>query len=100
MSGGTRPEDWQAHSDQITSDQRARAVVDWLRRPAAERPRFVTVYFSAVDTAGHQLGPEPPVRHRRSRASMRRSGGCSIPSWPWVNPPTSSSSRIMAWRRC
>lgn len=58
IAGGTRPEDWQAHSDQITSNQRGRAVVDWLRRPAGERPRFLTVYFSAVDTAGHQFGPD------------------------------------------
>ena len=60
ISGGTRPEDWQAHSEQVSNDQRGRAVVDWLRRPAAERPRFVTVYFSAVDTAGHQFGPDDP----------------------------------------
>jgi predicted AlkP superfamily pyrophosphatase or phosphodiesterase len=60
ITGGTRPEDWQAHSDQVTNDQRGRAVIDWLRRPAAERPRFVTVYFSAVDTAGHQFGPDDP----------------------------------------
>jgi len=60
ITGGTRPEDWQQHSDQVSNDQRGRAVVDWLRRPAAERPRFVTVYYSAVDTAGHVSGPDDP----------------------------------------
>jgi predicted AlkP superfamily pyrophosphatase or phosphodiesterase len=29
-----------------------------LDRPAAERPTFNTLYFSAVDTAGHKFGPE------------------------------------------
>lgn len=59
-TGGVRAQDWQEYSEQITSEQRARVVVDWLRRPAAERPRFVTLYFSAVDTAGHLYGPDDP----------------------------------------
>ena len=38
--------------------QRVEGVVDWLRRPAEIRPRFVTLYFDTVDTAGHDFGPD------------------------------------------
>jgi predicted AlkP superfamily pyrophosphatase or phosphodiesterase len=31
---------------------------DWMRRPAAIRPAFVTLYFDTVDTAGHRFGPD------------------------------------------
>lgn len=58
--GGVRPSAWQAFAKEVTDAQRVDAVVDWLRRPAATRPRFVTLYFDTVDTAGHQFGPDAP----------------------------------------
>ena len=58
ITGGVRPHDWQAFSQQVTGDQRVDAVIDWLRRPAATRPKLVTVYFDTVDTAGHNFGPD------------------------------------------
>lgn len=58
--GGTRPEDWQQFNQAITGEQRVNAVLDWLRRPAATRPKFVTLYFDTVDTAGHVYGPDAP----------------------------------------
>ena len=58
--GGTRPEDWAQYNEAITSDQRVDGVLDWLRRPAATRPRFVTLYFDTVDIAGHRYGPDDP----------------------------------------
>jgi predicted AlkP superfamily pyrophosphatase or phosphodiesterase len=57
MVGGTRPEDWTQFNQAVSDRQRVDIVVDWLRRPAATRPRFVTLYFDEVDTAGHQYGP-------------------------------------------
>jgi len=56
--GGVRPSDWWPFADPITDEQRVRAVVDWMRRPAAIRPRFVTLYFDEVDHAGHEAGPD------------------------------------------
>ena len=32
-------------------------VLDWLQLPDAARPHLVTLYFSLVDTAGHDFGP-------------------------------------------
>lgn len=57
ITGGTRPEDWQQFNQAVTGEQRVNAVLDWLRRPAATRPKFVTLYFDTVDTAGHEYGP-------------------------------------------
>lgn len=56
--GGTRPSDWQQFNQAVAPAQRVSAVIDWLRRPAASRPKFVTVYFDQVDTAGHRYGPD------------------------------------------
>ena len=58
--GGVRPSDWQQFSQALTGGQRVDAVIDWLRRPPATRPRFVTLYFDTVDTAGHEGGPDSP----------------------------------------
>lgn len=58
VRGGTRPSDWQQYNEAISPTQRVNGVLDWLRRPAAIRPRLVTLYFEAVDTAGHRFGPE------------------------------------------
>lgn len=58
LTGGTRPSDWQQFNQAITGPQRVAAVIDWLRRPAETRPRFVTLYFDTVDTAGHRFGPD------------------------------------------
>ncbi|HEX8555370.1 MAG TPA: ectonucleotide pyrophosphatase/phosphodiesterase [Sphingomonas sp.] len=60
QTGGTRPSDWQQYAEAQTGEQRVRTAIDWLRRPAATRPRFVTLYFEAVDTAGHVYGPDAP----------------------------------------
>jgi predicted AlkP superfamily pyrophosphatase or phosphodiesterase len=58
VTGGTRPSSWQQYAEPVTEAQRVDAVIDLLRRPAATRPRFLTLYLEAVDTAGHQHGPE------------------------------------------
>lgn len=57
---GTRPTDWQAYTQQMPDANRVRVVLDWMRRPAATRPRFVTTYFDVVDTQGHAHGPTSP----------------------------------------
>lgn len=60
ISGGTRPHDWAQYNEAITPAQRIDGVIDLLRRPAASRPHFLTLYFEAVDTAGHMHGPDAP----------------------------------------
>ncbi|HWK34764.1 MAG TPA: ectonucleotide pyrophosphatase/phosphodiesterase [Sphingomonas sp.] len=58
VTGGVRPDDWQQFAQAVTGPQRVNAVIDWLRRPAAIRPRLVTLYFDTVDSAGHEFGPD------------------------------------------
>lgn len=56
--GGRRPSDWQHYDHEVTNRQRVDAIIDWLRRPAETRPRFLTLYVDVVDSAGHKYGPD------------------------------------------
>jgi len=58
--GGTRPHDWFPYARAVSGDQRVLTVLDWMRRPEGERPRFVALYFEDVDGAGHTYGPDSP----------------------------------------
>jgi len=57
-TGGTRPADWTPYNETVNDTQRVNTVLDWLRRPPEIRPKFVTLYFDEVDTAGHEHGPD------------------------------------------
>ncbi|WP_366928790.1 ectonucleotide pyrophosphatase/phosphodiesterase [Phenylobacterium sp.] len=54
---GVQPHDWRLFDKAVTDIQRVDQVLTWLDRPPAERPRFITLYFNAVDTAGHISAP-------------------------------------------
>jgi len=56
---GLRPADWWPFNQKLSNDRRVNAVIDWIRRPTAIRPRLVTLYFDTVDTAGHYFSPAP-----------------------------------------
>jgi len=71
---GLRPSDWQHYDQNVTGRQRVATVIDWLRRPAATRPRFVTLYFDTVDSAGHQYGPDAPETNAAIREVDERIG--------------------------
>lgn len=55
---GVRPSDWLRYDQNVSNIQRVNTVLDWMRRPAAIRPAFVTLYFDSIDTAGHRFGPD------------------------------------------
>lgn len=57
---GTRPTYYYKYDGKIPNEQRVAQVVAWLKMPKAERPHFITLYFSDVDHAGHQYGPDAP----------------------------------------
>ncbi|WP_304561015.1 alkaline phosphatase family protein [Sphingomonas immobilis] len=66
--GNVRPSDWARFDPNFTSAQRVLTLEDWMRRPAALRPKFMTLYFDDVDKTGHKQGPMAPetiaaVRH-------------------------------------
>ncbi len=58
---GVRPGHWVPWNDAIAPMARADTLLAWLQLPAAERPRFVTLYIDAVDHAGHAFGPASPA---------------------------------------
>jgi predicted AlkP superfamily pyrophosphatase or phosphodiesterase len=62
--GGARPREWHQFAQARTGEQRVDALMDWLRRPMATRPRFLTLYFDTVDTVGHESGPDSPEVNR------------------------------------
>ncbi len=57
---GGRPSYYLNFDDHFPDEKRINQVIAWLRLPAAQRPHFITLYYSTVDHAGHQYGPDSP----------------------------------------
>lgn len=55
---GVRPAYWLPFEDRMPGNSRVDQVLRWLDLPSATRPTFLTLYFSEVDTAGHNYGPD------------------------------------------
>ena len=58
MIGGRRATHWMPFDNEMPNGERVNHILDWLRLPDRERPSFLTLYFSDVDTAGHRDGPD------------------------------------------
>ena len=58
--GGVRPNEWRVYDGGFPNESRVEKVLAWLSEPPATRPSFITLYFSDVDTAGHDYGPSAP----------------------------------------
>lgn len=72
---GVRPSLWLPFNQALQATARVDQVLTWLDAPAAERPRFVTLYFDEIDTAGHWSGPDSPELNdmvRRTDAAVGR----------------------------
>ncbi len=55
---GRRPTYWKAYDDNFPNSGRVDTILSWLDLPKGERPTFLTLYFSDVDNAGHNFGPD------------------------------------------
>lgn len=55
---GQYPNWYVKYDESIPNEARVDQVIAWLQLPADERPHFITLYFSDVDHAGHEFGPE------------------------------------------
>jgi predicted AlkP superfamily pyrophosphatase or phosphodiesterase len=55
---GSRPAYWKPYDHKMSNEVRVETVLSWLDLPASERPTFLTLYFSDVDTAGHDFSPD------------------------------------------
>jgi predicted AlkP superfamily pyrophosphatase or phosphodiesterase len=49
---------WMPFDDDMPNAERVNRVLSWLKLPEGERPSFLTLYFSDVDTTGHNDGPD------------------------------------------
>ena len=55
---GQRPRFWEPFDEKVSASARVDRLLSWLDLPAGERPTFLTAYFSDVDGAGHDNGPD------------------------------------------
>ena len=57
---GFRPTYYLKYDDKIDDKARITQVLAWLHLPEADRPHFITLYFSEPDHEGHEFGPDAP----------------------------------------
>ena len=55
---GKRPTYWKPYEGAMANDARVSALLGWLDLPSADRPTFLGLYFSDVDTASHDFSPD------------------------------------------
>ncbi len=54
---GTFPDYYKLYDSKISNEERVEQTISWLRLPEAERPHFISLYFSMVDHEAHESGP-------------------------------------------
>jgi predicted AlkP superfamily pyrophosphatase or phosphodiesterase len=55
---GQYPTYYLRYEEEVPNRNRINQVIDWLSLPKEERPHFITLYFSLVDTEGHNTGTQ------------------------------------------
>jgi predicted AlkP superfamily pyrophosphatase or phosphodiesterase len=58
--GGAHPWRWMPFDDDAPNAPRVDSVLTWLSLPKGQAPSVVTLYYSDVDHAGHDFGPDSP----------------------------------------
>ena len=56
--GGKQATYWTPYDDDMPHAARVERVLSWLKLPEEKRPSFLTLYYSDVDSSGHDEGPE------------------------------------------
>jgi predicted AlkP superfamily pyrophosphatase or phosphodiesterase len=81
-----RPSYAEAYASSVAHSERIARVLDWLRYPVENRPHFITLYFSSVDTAGHSYGPESE-EVRNAVLDIDRDLGTLFEGLETIDPP-------------
>lgn len=55
---GLQPTTWRTYNGKVPNDMRVDKVLSYLDKPQNERPTMISMYFSDVDDAGHEFGPD------------------------------------------
>jgi predicted AlkP superfamily pyrophosphatase or phosphodiesterase len=56
--GGHRATFWFPYDGRMSNAEQVAKTLGWLALPEVQRPSFLTLYFSEVDSAGHDRGPD------------------------------------------
>jgi predicted AlkP superfamily pyrophosphatase or phosphodiesterase len=72
--GGRQATYWTKYDDDLPHETRVERLLSWLKLPEGKRPSFMTLYYSDVDSAGHDDGPESDAV-REALAAVDRSIG-------------------------
>jgi predicted AlkP superfamily pyrophosphatase or phosphodiesterase len=54
---GAYPNYYKLYDPKISNEERVDQTIRWLNLPEAERPHFISLYFSLVDHEAHETGP-------------------------------------------
>lgn len=54
---GSYPDYYKVYDGKVPNEARIDTVMHWLNLPQEQRPAFVSLYFSLVDSEGHNSGP-------------------------------------------
>lgn len=57
---GVRPTQYRIYDKKIPNQERLQTAMQWLALPKAQRPHLILLYFSDVDSAGHEFGTQSP----------------------------------------
>jgi len=55
---GKRPTYWKPYETGVPNQTRVDTILSWLDLPSNDRPTFLGLYFSDIDSAGHDFSPE------------------------------------------
>lgn len=83
---GYRPSYAETYDASVPHRDRIAQVLEWLSYPIGYRPHFITLYFSSVDTAGHDQGPESE-EVRRAVLDLDEDLGMLFAGLDEVSPP-------------
>lgn len=76
---GMKPRYFRQYDGNIPNEERVDTVLSWFDLPRSERPTMITLYFSDVDDAGHNFGPDSDqtrdALHKVDRAIERLTSG-------------------------
>ena len=72
--GGRQATYWTPFDDGMPHEDRVGRVLEWLKLPDGKRPSFLTLYYSEVDNAGHDDGPESEAVRAAVRSVDRSIG--------------------------
>jgi predicted AlkP superfamily pyrophosphatase or phosphodiesterase len=54
---GSYPDYYKIYDPKVSNKERIDQTITWLNLPEAERPHFISLYFSLVDHEAHETGP-------------------------------------------